>query len=117
MTPTISDTFARQLTALRSSLIERMRAGRGGTRGRADAAAEARAIESDDQARAAEERDLAIALEERESAELVAIDRALQRVADGSYGLCLQCGQPIPAARLHAQPTAERCVACQAMSE
>ena len=44
------------------------------------------------------------ALEERESAELVAIDGALQRVADGSYGLCVDCGTSIATARLHANP-------------
>jgi DnaK suppressor protein len=48
---------------------------------------------------------------------LQAIDRALRRIADGSYGLCLICGARIPAARLHAQPTAERCVDCQARAE
>lgn len=117
MTPQISDTFSLQLTSLRSQLLERLRAERGGTLGRADAAADARAVESDDLAKAAELRDLTIALEERESAELVAIDRALQRIADGSYGLCLRCGHSIPTARLHAQPTAERCVACQTLAE
>ena len=67
--------------------------------------------------KADEEFDLGVAMEEREAAELLAIDEALQRVADGSYGLCLQCGASIPAARLHAQPTAERCVGCQTRSE
>ena len=64
-----------------------------------------------------EEFDLSVALEEREAAELQAIDSALQRVADGSYGLCLQCGTSIPTARLHAQPTATRCVDCQTRVE
>lgn len=109
----ISDTYARQLKDMRGALLARMRAQRGGAIGRAEAAAEAREHGSDDQAKAEEERDLNIGLEERESAELVAIDAALSRIADGSYGLCVQCGAPIPTARLHANPTASRCVGCQ----
>lgn len=117
MTTTISDTFSRQLQSMRGELLSRVRAQRGGAVGRADAAAEARASESDDRAKADEERDLLIGLEERESAELVAIDDALARIADGTYGLCIQCGASIPTARLHAWPTARRCVTCQSQAE
>lgn len=117
MSKPVSDTFTAQLTQMRQDLLERIRAQRGGTRSRADAAADARDMASDDWAKAGEEFDIGVALEEREAAELQAIDNALQRVADGSYGLCLQCGAAIPAARLHAQPTAERCVDCQARAE
>lgn len=117
MNTPISDTFARQLQDQRGALLARVRAQRGGAIGRAEAALDARVQASDDWAKANEERDLLIGLEERESAELVAINAALQRIADGSYGLCLQCGVSIPAARLHAQPTAERCVGCQDTQE
>ena len=117
MSTPVSDTFETQLREMRRDLIDRLRAQRGGTRSRADAAADARAMASDDRAKADEEFDLGVAMEEREAAELLAIDEALQRIADGSYGLCLQCGASIPAARLHAQPTAERCVGCQTRSE
>jgi DnaK suppressor protein len=117
MNTTISDTFARQLREQRGALLARMRQQRGGAVGRAESAAESREQASDDWAKASEERDLLIGLEERESAELVAIDDALQRIADGSYGLCVQCGASIPTARLHAQPTAERCTACQDLQE
>lgn len=117
MNTPMSDTFARQLTEQRSTLLARVRAQRGGAVGRAEAASQAREQASDDWAKANEERDLLIGLEEREAAELVAIDAALQRIADGSYGLCLQCGVSIPAARLHAQPTADRCIGCQDAQE
>ena len=40
------------------------------------------------------------------------VDAALARVADGTYGRCETCGQPIPAARLEARPVARRCVTC-----
>ncbi|MDP3833657.1 MAG: TraR/DksA C4-type zinc finger protein [Hydrogenophaga sp.] len=117
MSTPISSTFATQLTQMRTEVLDRLRTQRGGVLSRADASAQARDTESDDWAKADTERDLAYALEERESAELIAIDAALQRVADGSYGLCVDCGTPIATARLHANPTAMRCVACQARAE
>jgi DnaK suppressor protein len=53
----------------------------------------------------------------RDQEELMAIDAARGRIADGSYGECIDCGQPIPFERLRAQPTALRCVPCQARFE
>ena len=85
--------------------------------GRPEAASANREAVGDDRAKANEEIDLKISLEELESAELVAIDAALKRVADGSYGLCIQCGASIATARLHANPTALRCINCQADEE
>lgn len=41
------------------------------------------------------------------------IDRALEKIEAGTYGLCEQCGQPIPDARLQALPAAALCVACK----
>ncbi len=117
MSQGISDTFGQQLQQMRSELLAQQRSQRGGPLGRAEAAADARETESDDSAKADSERDMSIALEERGSAELIAIDEALKRVADGSYGLCLDCGVNIPTARLHASPTAQRCVVCQEKTE
>jgi DnaK suppressor protein len=113
MSQNISDTYASQLQQMRTEVLAQLRAQRGGKIGRAESAAEARENASDDWAQAETERDLAFALEERESAELVAIDEALKRIADGSYGLCIDCGASIATPRLHAYPTALRCVACQ----
>lgn len=113
MNTPISDTFSLQLQQMRQELLAQLRTQRGGEVGRAEAAAQARDQQSDDWAKANAERDLTVALEERESAELVAIDDALQRLADGSFGLCVDCGVSIPTARLHANPTAMRCVGCQ----
>lgn len=48
-----------------------------------------------------------------QQAELLRIQAALERMAAGSYGTCLECGQPIPEARLNAQPTAEHHIPCQ----
>jgi RNA polymerase-binding transcription factor len=38
---------------------------------------------------------------------------ALQRIQEGGYGDCADCGRPIPEGRLEARPEASRCVACQ----
>lgn len=54
---------------------------------------------------------------QRDQEELMAIDAARGRIADGSYGDCVDCGQPIPPERLKAHPTALRCVACQSRYE
>jgi DnaK suppressor protein len=46
-------------------------------------------------------------------AELAAVERAEQRLADGTFGLSVESGEPIPDGRLEAVPTAERTVAEQ----
>jgi DnaK suppressor protein len=45
-------------------------------------------------------------------AELADVDRALARIADGSYGFCQRCGKRIAVARLDARPTAVLCIDC-----
>lgn len=49
----------------------------------------------------------------RNAAELNAISDALERLEDGSYGYCTDCGDEIAAERLAAHPTAIRCFQCQ----
>ena len=38
------------------------------------------------------------------------VRRARRHVADGTYGICEVCGQPVPAERLEVRPWAVRCV-------
>jgi len=45
--------------------------------------------------------------------QLTVVNRAIEKVADGSYGRCEDCGEPIAEARLQALPTAIRCLSCQ----
>jgi DnaK suppressor protein len=45
------------------------------------------------------------------------VQAALGRIADGSYGRCVDCGKPLPDERLEARPEAERCVADQSKQE
>ena len=44
--------------------------------------------------------------------ELRDIDLALERVRDGTYGLCAHCGKPIAPERLAARPSAAMCIDC-----
>ena len=117
MSAPIPDTFAQQLQQLRHDLIEQIRQQRGGKIGRAEAAGDRHDVQSGDWAQFDGERDLAMALDQRETAELQAIDAALKRIANGSYGCCSDCEAEIPAARLHASPTTLRCLACQERAE
>lgn len=40
------------------------------------------------------------------------VDAAIERRNAGVYGVCIDCGRPIPLERLQARPTATRCVVC-----
>ena len=49
----------------------------------------------------------------REREKLLLIDDALERIEDGSYGTCEDCGKKINRERLKIMPFAKLCVACQ----
>ncbi|HVP86738.1 MAG TPA: TraR/DksA family transcriptional regulator [Casimicrobiaceae bacterium] len=57
--------------------------------------------------------DLDVAMVTRDTAELHEVDAALTSIAEGSYGTCRDCGEPVGWPRLNANPTALRCIACQ----
>jgi len=70
-----------------------------------------------------EETDLAQALSDRETTDLLVqlldqnreqVEHALEKLREGTYGICEGCGRRIPEARLRYQPAATRCVECQA---
>ncbi|MHB1929903.1 MAG: TraR/DksA family transcriptional regulator [Acidimicrobiales bacterium] len=58
------------------------------------------------------ERQRVASLLEEARAQLAALDAAEARLVDGTYGICVDCGAPIPPERLEALPTTTRCVAC-----
>jgi DnaK suppressor protein len=61
--------------------------------------------------------DLELMLLQMKTETLRKIKAALQRLEDGAYGDCAECGTPIPAARLRALPFALRCTACEGARE
>src|SRR5262245_31107877 len=52
-------------------------------------------------------------LAELESRELTQVDRAIQRLKHGTYGLCELCQKRIPVSRLNALPFSTTCIHCQ----
>ena len=61
--------------------------------------------------------DVGLAEIDRDLDELRALDAALLRVADGSYGDCAACDKPIDRKRLEITPQALRCIDCQTIFE
>lgn len=59
------------------------------------------------------ERERVMALSAIEQDQLIQIEAALQRIAGGTYGICLACGEPIAPGRLEILPYASLCVGCQ----
>ena len=72
-----------------------------------------RAPDTLDALREAVDRDLAILTLNQQAAEFAEIRCALDRIAEGSFGRCLECDEPIPEKRLNAVPWAAYCVKCQ----
>jgi DnaK suppressor protein len=68
---------------------------------------------------ASEERDREInfILNDREREKLQAIDEALERIEDGTYGICESCESEIASGRLEAMPFSRLCVSCQGERE
>ena len=60
-----------------------------------------------------QQRDLA--LRDHNEQHLAAVEAALARLDDGTYGACLRCGRPIAPERLEALPWAAHCIECQRM--
>lgn len=55
---------------------------------------------------------ISIHLHERDRTALYAIERALGKIADGTYGQCEACGEIINARRLQARPFTALCIDC-----
>ncbi len=55
-----------------------------------------------------------LALEKQIKDHLARVEHALDKFEKGTYGLCDNCGQPIPLDRLEALPQASRCLNCKA---
>ena len=53
----------------------------------------------------------------RDLTEVRELEAARERIAQGRYGTCVDCGTDIEFARLRASPAATRCIACQRVHE
>jgi len=63
------------------------------------------------------ERELGISLMEMRNRKRQAIDEALTRLNEGTYGICAECGIEVSEKRLEAVPFAKLCVQCQSRQE
>ncbi len=59
------------------------------------------------------EQEKEIALQRNLKSVLNEVESALKRMDEGTYGICIDCGQEIPIERLMARPYAVRCIADQ----
>jgi RNA polymerase-binding transcription factor DksA len=59
------------------------------------------------------EQDFTLGLMESEEALVREIDRALERIEQGIFGVCDVCGTAIPVSRLEVLPFTRSCVVCQ----
>jgi RNA polymerase-binding protein DksA len=63
------------------------------------------------------DREIDYTLEENAEHVLSAIDSALARIDEGSFGICRTCGQPIAQERLQALPYTTQCIDCKRREE
>jgi DnaK suppressor protein len=95
--------FRHRLERERALLVERQHASAPVRRGVGDPE-----IEEGDVAERIVEQDVALSRDELDGDRLVDINRALQKLEEGSYGRSEESGDPIPIARLEAVPWARR---------
>jgi DnaK suppressor protein len=70
-----------------------------------------------DRAAAESDRNFLLRLRDRERKLLSKIDDAFERIDDGSYGVCEECGGPIGIERLKARPVTTLCISCKSAQE
>ena len=63
------------------------------------------------------DREIDYTLEENAEQVLQAIDAALARIDEGTFGVCRTCGQPIAPERLEARPYVTQCIDCRRREE
>lgn len=59
------------------------------------------------------EDELSVGLMAIEAAQIDEIESAIERIDEGTYGLCVDCQKPIPRKRMEVLPFAQRCVVCE----
>ena len=70
-----------------------------------------------DQAVEENSRNFSLRFRNRENLLIRKIRRSLEDIADGTYGVCEACGEPIGVARLKARPVARLCIQCKTAME
>ena len=70
-----------------------------------------------DRASAESDKAFALRLRDRERQLLRKIEDAIERIEEGRYGICEECGEDISIARLKARPVTQLCIECKSKQE
>jgi DnaK suppressor protein len=70
-----------------------------------------------DRAAAESDRSFLLRIRDRERKLIVKIQEALQRIEDGTFGICDTCGEEIGEKRLEARPVTTQCIDCKTEAE
>jgi RNA polymerase-binding protein DksA len=76
-----------------------------------------RSADSQEQAQELENAEVVDQLGNEARNEISKIARALDQIKNETYGICVDCGETIPMARLEAHPFADRCIRCATAAE
>ena len=109
METTLAERFRRRLLQVREEIFGQMKQRDGsaqeiGQNGIQDIGDESATISN---------RDLLLSLSQNERERLLEVDEALDRIEDGTFGICEECGEAISLKRLEVMPNARYCVKCQ----
>lgn len=63
------------------------------------------------------ERNLTLRIRDRERKLRLKVEEAMARIADGTFGICEECGEEIGVKRLEARPVTTLCVKCKSSQE
>ena len=76
-----------------------------------------KSLDFTDQATQESDMDFNIHMKERDSRLVAKIKEALERIEDGTYGICDECGQTISEERLKVRPVTTMCIKCKRKQE
>jgi len=99
-----------QLLAKQTELVQRLKSIKDNLTG-------GRSADSQEQAQELENAEVVDALGNEVRIEISKIARALDQIKNDRYGVCVDCGESIPMARLRAYPFADRCIRCATAAE
>ncbi|MDX1374803.1 MAG: TraR/DksA C4-type zinc finger protein [Burkholderiales bacterium] len=111
------ETLKRQIEARRAALAAEVHADADKARGESYAELSGGVTDEGDASVADLMADIDHAELSRDLAELRALEAALERIAEGGYGACADCGQDVGFERLKVEPSALRCIECQRVHE
>ncbi len=110
---------AEEVYRLQHGLIERAHQILEGAAGAVQELTQERTVPADaiDMASSESDRDFSIRIAQRERRLITKIEFALKCIAEGEYGECQECGEPIGYRRLLIRPVARMCIDCKTQTE